>query len=84
MSCIIGKSINVFKNKQSHQLKGLLTVDLFTFSKRLIYKSINLLFYLYRSNLNVPDISFSNSHVPICFQPHAIGEYISEPVSIVV
>ena len=26
----------------------------------------------------------SNSHVPISFHPHAIGEYISEPGNIIV
>ena len=36
---------------------GLLMIDWFTFSKQ-IDRHINLLSYLYSSNLNVPDISF--------------------------
>ena len=42
--------------KQASIFKGLLNVDWFTLKK--FDKNINLLFYLYSTNLNVPDISF--------------------------
>ena len=48
-------SFNICDN---YQVKGPVLVNWFTFLKNEIGKNINLLSYLYSSNLNVPDISF--------------------------